>query len=77
MIKERHCPECGGELREREARFPDCPDCGFEWLDGAAISLREETRREFEQAKRECWPDPVPPYKEYVKRAGPAGGEIA
>lgn len=62
------CPECGEELRSREGLFPDCQYCGLELLDEAAISLREETRREFERAKREYYPERVPLYEEYMRQ---------
>lgn len=63
-----NCPECGALMREREDRFPDCEECGFEQYDAYTLALIAETRREFDQAKRECWPDPVPTYKEWMER---------
>lgn len=63
------CPECDSELRDRgDEHFPDCEDCGFVLYDADTIALREEVRREFEQAKAACWPDPVPSYAEWMKR---------
>lgn len=67
-IADMDCPECGAELQEYENRYPSCEDCGFELLSPEAIALRDATRIEFEQAKRECWPEPVPTYREWVER---------
>lgn len=64
-----NCPDCNIPLRERgDGHFPDCEDCGFELLDAATIQLRAEVEREFKQAQRECYPDPVPSYGEWLKR---------
>lgn len=59
------CPECGSELIERGERFPECEDCGFTKYDEFTLSVIAETKREYEEAKRFCWPEKVPSYREY------------
>ena len=62
------CPNCQSEMRDRgDEHFPDCEDCGFVLYDAETIALREEVRREYEQARREYFPDPVPSYREYME----------
>jgi hypothetical protein len=67
------CPQCGYEMREREGHFPDCEDCGHIEYDAEALALGAEVMQEFLRASAECWPNPVPAYKEY--QAGKRGGE--
>jgi hypothetical protein len=63
------CPDCGSEMRLRgDGHFPDCEMCGFVQLSAYSIQLRDETRREFEQAELESWPEPVPSYREWMER---------
>lgn len=63
------CPKCGSEMRDRgDEHFPDCEECGHVEYDAYTIQLMEETRREFDQAVREYWPDRVPSYAEYMER---------
>lgn len=62
-----NCPHCNAPMIERDERFPECEECGHVEYDAFTLALMAETRREFEQAKRECYPDPVPSYREYVK----------
>lgn len=51
-----------------EGSWASCNDCGFVQYDADTLALMHETRREYEQAKQECWPDPVPSYKEWMNR---------
>ncbi len=63
------CPECGGVVIEaHDEHFPECEDCGFTILSEEAKAVREEAEREYKQAKQECWPDPVPSYREWIER---------
>ena len=66
------CPECGGnDWRNRGSDgeyFPVCEDCGYVEYTEETLQLMEETRREFEQAKAVCYPDPVPSYAEWINQ---------
>jgi hypothetical protein len=63
------CYKCGGTMIKREEHFPECEDCGFVAYDQGTLALIAEVRCEFEQARRECWPEPVPSYAEWIRRA--------
>ena len=55
------CPQCAYDgMVEKEGLFPECPDCGFVAYPADALAEQREVRREFEQAQRDCWPEPVP-----------------
>lgn len=63
------CPKCQSDdwNPSDEGSFPSCNDCGFVLYDDWTLGIMEETRREFDQAKREYWPEPVPSYPEYLE----------
>ena len=71
------CPKCGGEDMRRRGDdgeyFPTCEDCGFTEYDEETLQLQAEVGRDYEQAKRECWPNKVPSYRDYL--AGDRGEE--
>jgi hypothetical protein len=64
------CPCCNKPdvTQPDDGRWPTCEECGFVIYSAESLALQAEVRAEYEQAKRECWPEPVPEYLEYLRR---------
>jgi hypothetical protein len=65
------CPFCGFEITEQEDGRSACEDCGFILYGEYDLAAKAEAFREYNQAKSECYPNPVPSYREY--QAGKRG----
>jgi ribosomal protein S27AE len=67
-----NCPKCGSGdwMPATDESFAACNDCGFTEYDEWTLSIQAEAKREYEEAKQYCWPDPVPSYREYKQMRG-------
>jgi Zn ribbon nucleic-acid-binding protein len=66
------CPKCLSTdiAPEDEGSWPECMECGFIFYSQESLALQAEVRAEFEEAKRQCWPDPVPDYRTWKQMRG-------
>ena len=61
MAKLLDCPDCGAELiPENDEERAYCEDCGFVLYSDYDRSVMAEARRDYERAKADCYPEPVP-----------------
>jgi hypothetical protein len=51
-----------------EGSFASCEECGEIFMDPYTLSIMEEAKREYDEARRVCWPNPVPSYREWANR---------
>src|SRR5271157_4216701 len=63
------CPACGEPdvIPADEGKFAYCESCGFVQYDEWTLSIQREAKREYEEAKRFYYPDPVPDYRTWVE----------
>jgi len=56
-----NCPECGSPIEDRDDGYrPECCECGFVLYSDYDRSVMAEARRDYERAKADCYPEPVP-----------------
>ena len=66
------CKRCGSAdvNPADEGSFPSCNECGNVEYDEETLNLMAEVRREYQEAKIQCWPDLVLSYRDWKRMRG-------